>query len=128
LNIQQQAAAGRTQQTVHLSSSLQLKFHLQNPKPVRHVSTCCRCIAIILLKSLFEHTAAGRRWSAKKQQQQLQTVLSERLSQLDASVHSLPGISHCTSLHGAAAQEVEGSVRALAAGAAMSFSLHLSNR
>jgi hypothetical protein len=76
-----------------------------------------------MLKTLFEHTAAGRRWSAKKQQQQLQLALSGRFSTLDASVHSLPGISHCISLPGAAAAEVQGSVRALAAGAARSFLL-----
>jgi hypothetical protein len=44
----------------------------------------------------------------------------ERFSALDASIHSLTGISHCISIQGAAAAEVEveveGSVRALAAG------------
>jgi hypothetical protein len=77
-------------------------------------------LAVICLKTLFEHTPAGRSWSAAKHQQQLQTALSERFSALDASIHSLPGISHCISIQGAAAAEVEveveGSVRALAAG------------
>ncbi|WIA43900.1 hypothetical protein OEZ86_010306 [Tetradesmus obliquus] len=74
------------------------------------------CIAIILLKTLFEHTARGRKWSAAKQQQQLQSVLSGTMSRLDASVHSLSGITHCMSLQGAVAQAAaEGSVRALVA-------------
>jgi hypothetical protein len=79
-----------------------------------------RCLAVICLKTLFEHTPAGRRWSSLKHQQQLQTALSERLSQLDASIHSLPGISHCISIQGAAAAEVEleaeRSIRTMAAG------------
>ncbi|KAF6256185.1 hypothetical protein COO60DRAFT_140977 [Scenedesmus sp. NREL 46B-D3] len=71
------------------------------------------CLCVICLKTLFEHTRAGRSWSVAQQQQQLQAALS---GQLDASVHSLPGISHCVSMHGAAAAEVEGSVgKALAA-------------
>jgi hypothetical protein len=45
----------------------------------------------------------------------------ERFSALDASIHSLPGISHCSSIQGRAAAEVEGSVRALAAGKLLFF-------
>jgi hypothetical protein len=47
-------------------------------------------------------------------------MLPVRLSHLVAVVHSLPEITHCTSLHGAAAEHLGGSVRALAAGAAPS--------
>lgn len=57
-------------------------------------SCACRCLAIMSLKLFFEYTLAGRRWSLAKQ------------INLDVSVHSLPGISHVTSVTGAAAEDM----------------------